>query len=77
MTIAGLCGTDYICVAGGHADCRRTYCCRISCFFYLRDLTGFKYGCKRTDRCPENFLRYLRIQPSCHSFLYPGRKPDE
>ena len=29
------------------------------------------------DRCPENFLRYLRIQPSCHSFLYPGRKPDE
>ena len=23
------------------------------------------------------FLRYLRIQPSCHSFLYPGRKPDE
>ena len=43
----------------------------------MRDLTGFKYGCKRTDRCPENFLRYLRIQPSCHSFLYPGRKPDE
>ena len=30
--------------------------------------------CSRTDRMPENLLRYLCIQPACYPVLYSCRK---
>lgn len=77
MTIAGLCGLIIFVLLAVMLIAGVPIAVALAVSSILRDLAGFKYGCKRTDRRPENFLRYLRIQPSCHSFLYPGRKPDE
>ena len=32
------------------------------------------FECSRTDRMPENLLRYLCIQPACYPVLYSCRK---
>ena len=77
MTIAGLCGLIIFVLLAVMLIAGVPIAVALAVSSICAILPVLNYGCKRTDRRPENFLRYLRIQPSCHSFLYPGRKPDE
>ena len=44
------------------------------CIFRMCNSSNHGFECSRTDRMPENLLRYLCIQPACYPVLYSCRK---
>ena len=66
--------TDYFSPLDYHADCRCADRSSTWCIFRMCNSSNHGFECSRTDRMPENLLRYLCIQPACYPVLYSCRK---
>ena len=74
VPISGILIAIYFSPLDYHADRWCTDRSSTWCIFRMCNSSNHGSECSRTDRMPENLLRYLCIQPACYPVLYSCRK---